>query len=26
VTRIEIDGMPDVNVHELRFVATLPTS
>ena len=26
VARIEIDGMPDVNVHELRFVATLPTS
>jgi hypothetical protein len=26
VTRIEIDGMPDVNVNELRFVATLPTS
>jgi NifU-like domain len=26
VARIEIDGMPDVNVHELRFVATLPIS
>lgn len=26
VARIEIDGMPDFNVHELRFVATLPTS
>ena len=26
VAHIEIDGMPDVNVHELRFVATLPTS
>ncbi|CAB3799197.1 NifU family protein [Pararobbsia alpina] len=22
VARVEIDGMPDVNVHELRFVAT----
>jgi hypothetical protein len=26
VVRIDIDGMPDINVHELRFVATLPTS
>lgn len=26
VGRIEIDGMPDVNVHELRFVATLRAS